>query len=173
MTSIQIGDKIYASDPITGWEHYMRSQSILHKVIENAQSFISNGGYATWQFIPYLHNEHQLMECMKLSQTLNFKKFKLAKLYRTQTIAKHYKTGEQFDLLPTTKFSSVININSIKKTAKPENCMHLSMPSIYISAKGTLSRCCYFSKIDQFHTLKDLPTMTLNLNDKKCITSCG
>jgi hypothetical protein len=35
MTSIQIGDKIYASDPITGWIHYMSSQSILHKVIEN------------------------------------------------------------------------------------------------------------------------------------------
>ena len=35
MTSIQIGDKIYASDPITGWGHYIRSQTILHKVIEN------------------------------------------------------------------------------------------------------------------------------------------
>ena len=35
MTSIQIGNKIYASDPITGWSHYMQSQTILHKVIEN------------------------------------------------------------------------------------------------------------------------------------------
>lgn len=35
MTSIQIENKIYASDPITGWAHYMRSQTILHKVIEN------------------------------------------------------------------------------------------------------------------------------------------
>ena len=35
MTSIQIGDKIYASDPITGWGHHARTQSILHKVIEN------------------------------------------------------------------------------------------------------------------------------------------
>lgn len=35
MTSIQIGDKIYASDPITGWGHYMRSETILHKSIEN------------------------------------------------------------------------------------------------------------------------------------------
>jgi hypothetical protein len=142
-------------------------------VIENAQSFIGNGGYATWQFIPYLHNEHQLMECIKLSQTLNFKKFKLAKLYRTQTIAKHYKTGEEFDLLPTTKFRSVINIDSIKKTVEPENCMHLSMPSIYISANGNLSRCCYFSDIDQYQTLDELLAISLNLNDKKCIKACG
>ena len=35
MTSIQIGDKIYASDPITGWTHYYNSQSILQQCIEN------------------------------------------------------------------------------------------------------------------------------------------
>lgn len=35
MTSIQIENTIYASDPITGWAHYMKSQTILHKVIEN------------------------------------------------------------------------------------------------------------------------------------------
>jgi len=34
MSSIQIGNKIYASDPITGWGHYIRSQTILHQVIE-------------------------------------------------------------------------------------------------------------------------------------------
>ena len=35
MTSIQIGNKIYASDPITGWTHYYNSQSILQQCIEN------------------------------------------------------------------------------------------------------------------------------------------
>jgi len=34
MTSVQIDDKIYASNPITTWAHYYDSQSILHKVIE-------------------------------------------------------------------------------------------------------------------------------------------
>lgn len=36
MTAIQIGDKIYASDPITGWGFYEKSQSILQKTIENS-----------------------------------------------------------------------------------------------------------------------------------------
>ena len=166
-------DVWFGIDGLAGVHEIYRQGTDFNKVIENAQSFISNGGYATWQFIPYLHNEHQLMECMKLSQTLNFKKFKLAKLYRTQTIAKNYKTGEKFDLLPTKKFNSVININSIKKTVKSENCMHLSMPSIYISANGDLSRCCYFSKTDQFQTLDDLSNISLNLNSTKCIKECG
>lgn len=166
-------DVWFGIDGLAGVHEIYRQGTDFNKVIKNAQSFISNGGYATWQFIPYLHNEHQLMECMKLSQRLNFKKFKLVKLYRTQTIAKHYKTGQEFDLLPTTKFSSVININSIKKTVKAENCMHLSMPSIYISANGTLSRCCYFSNIDQYQTLDELLTMSPNLNDTTCIKACG
>ena len=36
MTAIQIGDKIYASDPITGWGFYEKFQSILQKSIENS-----------------------------------------------------------------------------------------------------------------------------------------
>jgi hypothetical protein len=35
MSAVQIGDKIYASDPITGWGFYEESQSILQKCIEN------------------------------------------------------------------------------------------------------------------------------------------
>lgn len=166
-------DVWFGIDGLARVHEIYRQGTDFNKVIENAQSFINNGGYATWQFIPYLHNEHQLMECMKLSQKLNFKKFNLAKLYRTQTIAKHYKTGQEFDLLPTTKFSSVINISSIKTTVKSENCMHLSMPSIYISANGALSRCCYFSGIDQYQTIDKLSTISLNLSDKKCIKACG
>ena len=36
MSATQIGDKIYASNPITGWAFYEKSETILHKVIENS-----------------------------------------------------------------------------------------------------------------------------------------
>ena len=35
MTSVQIGDKIYSSDPFSGWEYYFQTQSNLQKCIEN------------------------------------------------------------------------------------------------------------------------------------------
>lgn len=35
MSAMQFGDKIYASDCITGWAFYEKSHTILHKVIEN------------------------------------------------------------------------------------------------------------------------------------------
>lgn len=166
-------DVWFGIDGLSGVHEIYRQGTDFNKVIKNAKSFIEHGGYATWQLIPYLHNEHQIIECLKMSQKLNFKKFKLATTYRNQTTARHYKTGKYFELLPTNKFSKVVSIASTKKIVEPENCMHLSMPSIYVSAKGTISRCCYFSKIDQFHTPTDLLTMTLNLNDEKCITNCG
>ena len=47
------------------------------KIIDNASAFIQAGGFATWQFVPYAHNEHQVKNCIKVSQELGFKKFKL------------------------------------------------------------------------------------------------
>jgi hypothetical protein len=43
----QIGDKIYASDPITGWGFYEESQSILQKCIEN-RDVVSATIYASY-----------------------------------------------------------------------------------------------------------------------------
>lgn len=163
----------FGIDGLAGIHEIYRQGTDFNKVIENAQSFIKHGGYATWQLIPYLHNEHQVIECLKLSQKLNFKTFKLVNSYRNTPIAKHYKTEKSFELLPTKKFSKVISINSIKTIVNPDKCMHLSMPSIYISADGRISRCCYFNEIDQFHTLKGLSTMTLDLNHETCINNCG
>jgi hypothetical protein len=166
-------DVWFGIDGLAGVHEIYRQGTDFSKVIENAQSFIQHGGHATWQLIPYLHNEHQIMACLKMSQELKFKKFKLVNTYRNQTTARHYKTGESFELLPTDKFRKLISIDFAKKAVESKNCMHLSMPSIYISAKGTISRCCYFYEIEQFHTLKDISTMTLDLNNPKCITNCG
>ena len=139
-----------------------------------AQSFINAGGHATWQFIPYKHNEHQAIDCLKLSQKMKFKKFIPAKLYRKQTIARHYKTGIEFDLLPTESLRQIITIDQINKTVVPENCMHLSIPSLYLSAAGKLSRCCHMYKQEEFTSVDELlGTVVNNLNDPICVKNCG
>ena len=45
------------------------------KLIENAKAFISAGGYAHWQFIPFKHNEHQITDAEVFSKELGFKNF--------------------------------------------------------------------------------------------------
>lgn len=167
-------DVWFGIDGLAGVHEVYRQGTDFEKIINNARAFISAGGYATWQFIPYKHNEHQVLECVKLSQQLKFKKFHLAKLYRNKTLAKHYKTGQEFDLSPTDSMRSLINIDRVKLTVEDKNCMHLSMPSIYVSADGNVSRCCYMNEIEKFPSVeKLLKSVRTDLTDKICIRSCG
>ena len=167
-------DVWFGIDGLSGVHEIYRQGTNFEKVIENAQAFINAGGHATWQFIPYKHNEHQAKECYKLSHKIGFKQFKLAKLYRNQTVARHYKTGLEFDLLPTDSLRQIIPIDKNKTTVVPKNCMHLSMPSIYLSANGKLSRCCYMFKREKFNSTDDLLSNSVNdLTDHLCVENCG
>ena len=143
------------------------------KIMENAKAFIDAGGHATWQFIPYKHNEHQTKDCFKLSQQMKFKKFKIAKLYRKQTVARHYKTGIEFELLPADSLKSLTNIGRLHTTVEFNNCMHLSIPSVYMSADGKLSRCCYLCKEERFEDVTTLLSTVTDFNNHLCIKNCG
>lgn len=151
------------------------------KVINNARAFINNGGNATWQFIPYNHNEHQIKDCIKLSQKLKFKQFKLVKSFRNKKIlVKHYKTGKPFELSPTSEFQHIIRMPKNNTQVVESNCMHLTQPSIYISASGKLSHCCFkqaptplSNPTHLFDTIDELLYNSANLQDKICLDSCG
>jgi organic radical activating enzyme len=167
-------DVWFGIDGLKGVHEIYRQGTDFDKIIENAKSFIEAGGSATWQFIPYQHNEHQVIDCLKFSQQLKFKKFKLAKLYRNQVIAKHYKTGEEFDLLPPKSLRKLTNIDDANDSVDPNNCMHLSIPSLYLSASGHLSRCCYMADREKFKDYNDIVSNIINdLNDQICINNCG
>jgi hypothetical protein len=167
-------DVWFGIDGLSGVHEIYRQGTDFNKIMQNAESFIKSNGYATWQFIPYKHNEHQVLECVKLSQQMKFKTFKSVKLYRKQTIARHYKTGVEFDLLPTDSLRTLTNIDCVSKTVIPENCMHLSIPSLYLSAAGKLSRCCYMYKQEIFTGVDELLNGVINdLNDPICIKACG
>jgi len=163
----------FGIDGLKGVHEIYRQGTDFDKIMQNATSFIDAGGYATWQFIPYKHNEHQTKDCFKLSQKMKFKKFKLAKLYRKQTVAKHYKTGIEFELLPADSLKLLTNINRPNTTVELHNCMHLSIPSVYMSANGKLSRCCYLSNQDRFTDASMLLNTVTDLSDQLCVKCCG
>lgn len=167
-------DVWFGIDGLEGVHEIYRQGTSYNKIINNAQSFINNGGYATWQFIPYAHNEHQIKDCIKLSQKLKFKKFKLAKLFRNKLLAKHYQTSEPFELSPPTEFQQIIRMPKINTHVPEENCMHLTYPSIYVSANGKLSHCCYKGSLEYlFDTVDELLYNSTKLQDKICLESCG
>jgi sulfatase maturation enzyme AslB (radical SAM superfamily) len=53
-------DVWFCLDGLKGVHEIYRQGTDFDKTVANAQAFISAGGYATWQFIPWAHNEHLL-----------------------------------------------------------------------------------------------------------------
>lgn len=166
-------DVWFGIDGIGSTHEIYRQGTDYNKIIENASAFINAGGHATWQFIPYEHNQKQVMQALKLSQQLKFKSFKLAKLFRKHKLqVRHWKTGEPFELKVASDVIPLIRIDH-KKTAPTENqCMHLSIPSVYLDAQGNLSWCCYRSN-EKFNTLDELLNQNLDLNNTSCIINCS
>ena len=117
------------------------------RVIDNARAFISAGGTAVWQFIPFRHNEHQLRDCLRLSQSLGFRRFQPVHSFRTGvTRARHWRTGAEFELSPS-QILPPRNITDRPPTVSSKDCMHLQHPSIYLSAAGQVSPCCYMDPV--------------------------
>ena len=162
----------FGLDGLLGVHEIYRQGTSFNKVIENATSFIDNGGYAVWQFIPYGHNEHQTKDCHRMSQKLGFKKFQLAKLHRRNTVAKHFQTGNEFILEAPKQFQDIIRVVKDYKTVDVKNCMHFSYPSVYLSAQGKLSTCCYQSK-NNVDNVNDLLYTMQDLSNRICLYSCG
>lgn len=157
-----------------------RQGTDFNKIITNAKSFIDNGGHATWQFIPFEHNEHQIKDCLKLSQQLKFKKFKIVKSSRNKSaVIKKFKTDEFYQINAPVKLGTAIKDPNYKKTVVPiDNCMHLNQPSLYLDVNGSISYCCYYTanwtinKI-KFDNVQQLFYNNVDLSNSVCIYSCG
>jgi MoaA/NifB/PqqE/SkfB family radical SAM enzyme len=170
-------DVWFGIDGIGDTHSIYRQGTDYDKIINNASSFINAGGRATWQFIPYAHNEHQIREALITSKKLKFEKFKLVKIFRNMQIVRNYRSGKEFNLMPPSDIRELIRMPSKNTHVKSEDCMHLTQPSIFMSANGKLSHCCYRNKIHcndtVFDNLDDLLHNAINLSDKICIDSCG
>lgn len=163
----------FGIDGIGATHEIYRQGTNYDKIIENATAFINAGGTATWQFIPYAHNQHQVMQALKISQQLKFKNFKLVKLFRKNKLeARHWKTGEPFELQVADKLVPLLRIDAKKQAPSADKCMHLSIPSMYINVHGKVSWCCY-RHTESHNTVQQVLSQTLDLSNNQCITQCS
>ena len=169
----------FGIDGIDATHEIYRQGTKFEKVIENAKSFIDAGGRAIWQFIPFAHNEHEINQCLELSQVLGFQDFKIIKSFRDKNHKiRNYKDGKIIgNLEPSTVYKKLF-FRPKKESVEPSSCMHLSIPSIYMSVDGRFSPCCYFSDKRNFESiielLKNVNIMTeLNSPDVTCIDNCS
>ena len=166
-------DILFGLDGLDGVHEIYRQGTNYQKIINNATAFIQAGGTAVWKFIPYAHNEHQIKDCLKLSQKLGFKKFDLIKGYRSDQQARHYKTGEPYRLDPPTTIHKIMKMPKVNTHVEISNCMHNNLNLIYMNASGTLNHCCFFGNIKSFDNVEELLYNTADLTRQRCIIQCG
>ncbi len=164
----------FGLDGLGATHEIYRQGTSYNKIIENAHAFIQAGGQATWQFIPFEHNESQVIDCLRLSQQMGFRSFKLVKLFRNKKTVYHYRTKKPFELRPPKELSHLIRISGLNDYVNESDCMHLNPePSIYLNAQGSISRCCYLDNIIKFDTVQEMFSNKLDLTHQQCLISCG
>jgi len=172
-------DVWFGIDGLSGTHEIYRQATDFNRIIENAKAFIDAGGYATWQFIPFKHNEHEIKKCIKLSQDLGFKKFKIVKSFRSEkTVLKHWKSGEESVLEPADVYAKNW-ITSKPNRVLEKDCMHLNQPGVYLSAQGIVSPCCYLDgeitelQIENLLKNNSIADMLSHKPVSTCLKNCG
>ena len=144
-------------------------------IIANATAFIGKGGNAVWQFIPWAHNEHQIKDCIQLSQRLGFSRFEFIRDVRKDFESRDYRTGQIVEIKPWSRDMVMNRYESIKTHVPVQNCRHLTQPSVYLNANGKLSTCCFFNMHRFVSDSKDLPDIKSELDTPHniCLKYCG
>ena len=170
-------DVWFALDGLKGAHEIYRQGTDFDKTIENATAFISAGGYATWQFIPWAHNEHQILDCIRLSQKLGFKKFKLLTGVREEFNAKHWRTGQPIEIKPWSKSkqTNTYHLNPERNKLELTDCRHLAKASVYLNANGRISPCCYLNnqRTASEDILPNIHNEILSTPHPLCLINCG
>jgi hypothetical protein len=147
----------FALDGLADTHHLYRIGTDFNKIIENAKTFISNGGKAEWVYLSFKHNEHQINEAKELAKTLGFEKFNhkatsrfLEKpwldvineqgevLYKIEPPSEHKITFIHPDIIKS--YKNVVKTASIK-------CKAINDKSLYIDAFKNLWPCCWIGMI--------------------------
>tara|TARA_R110000822_G_scaffold310422_1_gene443112 strand:+ start:3092 stop:4297 length:1206 start_codon:yes stop_codon:yes gene_type:complete len=65
----------FSIDGLEDTNHVYRKNVSWEKLMDNVISFVESGGSATWEYLIFGHNQHQIEDARKLSNIMGFKKF--------------------------------------------------------------------------------------------------
>lgn len=147
----------FCLDGLEDTHHLYRQNTSWKKIIQNAKTFIKAGGHAVWKMIRFEHNAHQIAQCRSLSVDMGFQEFKLidegrdtAPVFNKHGQLTHvlgnYAGEKEFQVLFHAKKTAQILLEDVTKEVKPADtisCETKKLRSIYISATGDVSPCCY------------------------------
>lgn len=173
---------VFGLDGLEDTLHIYRIGADYKKVINNATAFIDAGGNASWQFIEFEHNKHQVEEAKQLAKELGFKEFRLVSSTRptmTENLEHIRKDDKVSGLSNRVKAKPSIKKEPVqesvqelvlirKKTKKQktvircENQDHGSGNRILVNALSQVAPCCFLN--GYFHQPYGFNKKTENIN---------
>lgn len=146
---------LFCLDGLEDTHHLYRQNTSWQTIIKNAKTFIDAGGIAVWKFIKFDHNAHQIDSCRQLSKELGFRDFQVVDHGRntgpvfdkhgnhTHVLGK-YSGITEFAVLFHQKKTNPSRLEDITREPKKTlRCDATMGKSIYISATGDVSPCCW------------------------------
>jgi MoaA/NifB/PqqE/SkfB family radical SAM enzyme len=148
---------IFAIDGLEDTHSLYRIGTDYNKIIENAKAFIKAGGNASWAYIRFKHNQHQVDHAKKIAKELGFFEFSLKDSSRWVLEANFPvldSSGEVVYNLEPSDYSDIKIIDeSIIKNYKNilENteisCHAKHMREVYVDANCHVFPCCWIAMI--------------------------
>jgi MoaA/NifB/PqqE/SkfB family radical SAM enzyme len=122
-----------------------RVNTSYEKIINNAKEFIDNGGRATWQFIIFKYNEHQIETAKKIATDMKFYSFSLIASPRFES-SKSFVLNKKGDLIEKSDSYEAPTWDSIHENFKKEktvDCKSDKTGWIMVDWNGEVFPCCY------------------------------
>jgi len=148
----------FGIDGLEDTNHIYRRHVKWKQLMRNVSAYISEGGVAHWDFIPFRHNQHQVESAYGLSQELGFKEFSIKRTSRFLNRAHQYSP----DLAVYDRDGAIdywLHLPTIAELVNPEyekihwvkdrqliaetkiDCNALKISEIYIGADGFVFPC--------------------------------
>jgi MoaA/NifB/PqqE/SkfB family radical SAM enzyme len=182
---------VFSIDGLEDTNHLYRQDVEWNKIMDRVKWFINAGGYATWKFIVFRHNMHQVEQVKELSKEMGFKDVWIEDHGRNygpvldkDAKVTHWILPADGSLEPKSYYVKE-GIERYKQTHAnfmPEEkvynivCEHERDKSVFIDAQGRIGPCCYqgFDLPDlPFIKLKDFPSLKESWTTKKCNPVCA
>jgi MoaA/NifB/PqqE/SkfB family radical SAM enzyme len=144
----------FSIDGLEDTNHFYRVGISFKKIIENATTYINNGGNANWKCIVFKHNQHQIEAIKQYANDLKFSKVffvsaDISRFMGQSTWPVYLNLKHEYDIAPSTLFSNQhIQINYQSSTPTSQYIFHqtlcpeLQYGNIYIDFLGRVIPCC-------------------------------
>ncbi len=145
---------VFSIDGLRDSNHKYRIGVSWEKVLLNLETFIEAGGNATWKFIVFPHNEHQIDQARKLANELGCNKFYTRKNYDSERVPGK-KTLQQVQTskshLNSTHSMSTEDMKDWVQEAyggrKAVACKAEKDQQLYVDSWGRVWPCCWIGNL--------------------------